>query len=117
MIKVLHDTMEWRRWQRLITDALADTMNYITTLMLSNEKKYKQHSHDYKRRCFNFFGTLLKTTLSRNIKYFLGILNEKGNFTPKRTKSNSFSDALFRTYFFVRTFLDADRGAISAAPR
>jgi hypothetical protein len=32
--------------------------------------------------------------------------------TPKRTKSNSFSDAFFRTYFFGRTFSDADRGAI-----
>jgi hypothetical protein len=29
--------------------------------------------------------------------------------TPKRMKSNSFSDALFRTHFFGRTFSDADR--------
>jgi hypothetical protein len=27
--------------------------------------------------------------------------------THERTKSNSFSDALFRTHFFVRTFSDA----------
>jgi hypothetical protein len=26
--------------------------------------------------------------------------------TPMRTRSNSFSDALFRTHFFVRTFSD-----------
>jgi hypothetical protein len=31
------------------------------------------------------------------IMYFLGTLNEKGNFTM-RTRSNSFSDALFRAW-------------------
>jgi hypothetical protein len=39
------------------------------------------------------------------INNFLGNLDEKVILrTPMRTKSNSFSEALFRTHFFVRTF-------------
>jgi hypothetical protein len=36
--------------------------------------------------------------------------------TPMRTRSNSFSDALFRTDFFVRTFSDGLFKARTVAP-